>query len=133
MALPPRIPRATPDKSATKAAAKKARIAVPHMKLVRTLPCAATGKLGPSEVHHLMRGVERGTGMKAAGRYVIPLCHAVHVEITPHGDPEAVLMSRYGIDARALADALWAATGDPLAMHRAVLRASQDAAMRRRA
>lgn len=130
MALAPRIPRAVPGKSVAKAEAKKTREAKEHLKFVRTLPCCATGKPGPSDPHHLMRGADRDGGRKSSGRYTIPLCRKVHDEITPHGDPEAVLMERYGVDARALADALWAVTGDPLAMHRAVLRAWWEACRR---
>ena len=132
MPLPPRIPRAAPQRSAAKADAKKQREALWHVKLVKTLPCCACGKPAPNDPHHLMRGVERGTSMTAAGRYTIPLCRQHHTEITPHGDPEAVLMERYGVDARALAEALWSASPDAGAMQRAVLRAQQDARLRGR-
>ena len=66
-------------------------------------------------------------GMTTAGRWTIPLCRKVHDEITPHGDPEAVLMERYGVDARAVAEALWAASPDIKAMQRIVQRAHWDA------
>ena len=130
MSLPPRIPRAKSVKSVVKIEAKKTREARAHVELVKMLPCCATGQIAPSDPHHLMRGVERGTGMKAAGRYVIPVCRRVHDEIQPNGDPEVVLMERYGIDARALADALWAASPNVVAMQRVVFAARQRAALR---
>lgn len=118
-----------------KAEARKERIAKPHMDMVRSIQmCAATGKIGCVDVHHLMRGegVVRGMGMKAQGRYVIPLCRAVHDEITPTPNPEQVLMNRYGLDARALADALWQHRGDLDRMSRAVGRHYLDAQQRKR-
>lgn len=130
MALPARIQRRSPAKSAAKADERKQREARWHVDLVKMLPCCATGAPAPSDPHHLMRGVERGMGMTAAGRYVIPLSRVVHDEIQPNGDPEAVLMERYGIDGRALADGLWAASPDLAAMLRVVVRARQEAAMR---
>lgn len=120
--LAPRISRAVPGKSVVKAELRKEREALGHVKLVKTLPCAATGKVGPNDAHHLMRGVDRGTSIKAAGRYVIPLCRKVHEEITPQGDPEAVLLERYGVTARELADALWSVSPDVAAMQRIVMR-----------
>lgn len=133
MPRPARIAKTVPGKSRVKQEQKRERTAASHLKLIRQLPCCACARPPKSDPHHLMRGVERGMGMPAAGRFTIPLCRGHHEEITPHGDPEAVLMERYGIDARALADALWAASGDLPAMERIALRALQDAAMRRTA
>jgi len=128
----PRIPRTVPGKSNVKAEQKKERTAADHFEMVKSLPCCVTGNPPKNDGHHLMRGVERGMGIKAAGRYTIPLRHDIHVEITPKGDPEAFLMERYGVDARALADALWSVSGDYDAMERAVIRAFQDAQRRMR-
>ena len=133
MARQARIPKTVPGKSRVKQEKKRERTAAGHVKLIRQLPCCACASPPKSDPHHLMRGVERGMGLTAAGRYTVPLCRKHHTEITPHGDPEAVLMARYGIDARALADALWSASGELQAMERIVLRALQDAAMRRTA
>ena len=133
MGLAPRIPRAVPGKSVIKTEARKERIAKPHMDMVRAIQmCAATGRIGAVDVHHLMRGegVVRGMGMKAPGRYVIPLCRRVHDEITPTPNPEQVLMNRYGLDARALADALWQHRGNLNRMSRAVGRHYLDARQR---
>lgn len=129
----PRIPRTVPGKSLVKEEYKRERTAEAHVKAVGAIGiCAATGRVMKTDAHHLMRGVERGTGYKAAGRYTIPLGRDVHTEITPKGDPEAYLMEKYGLDARALSDALWSASGDPDAMERATIRASQDAQRRMR-
>ena len=133
MMLPPRINRSSPAKSAAKAEAKVKREARGHVELVKMLPCCATAKHGPNDAHHLMRlgSGERGMGLTTAGRWTIPLCRKVHQEITPHGDPEAVLMARYHIDARALAMALWSVSPDIKAMQRIVHRATWDARISR--
>lgn len=133
MALPPRIARQRTAKSAVKQVHKRDRAARPHVELVKLLPCAVCGRPGPGDAHHLMRGVERGMGLTAAGRYTIPLCRAHHDEAQRHGDPEAVLMKRHGVDARALAEALWAVSGDIGAMQRVAFRAHQESAQRRAA
>ena len=127
---PSRISRMVPGKSAVKAEAKKQRAARSHVELVKMLPCCATMSTAPSDPHHLMRGVERGIAMTAAGRYVVPLSRSVHTEITPHGDPEAVLMERYGVPARELADALWSVSPDVEAMLRIVHRTYWEAQQR---
>jgi hypothetical protein len=129
MPLPARIKRAVPGKSVVKAEEKERREARSHVELVKMLPCAATLKHGPSDPHHLMRvgPGERGMSLTTAGRWTIPLCRRVHMEITPHGDPEAVLMERYGIPARELAEALWSVSPDVEAMLRIVQRHHWDA------
>lgn len=128
-----RIPRTVPGKSAVKAEAKKQREARSHVDLVKMLPCCATNKHAPSDPHHLMRvgPSERGLGMKTPGRWTIPLSRGVHSEITDTPDPEAALMERYGVDARALAEALWSVSPDVKKMLRAVQRAYWDAQIRR--
>lgn len=132
MKRPARIPREVPGKSVVKEEYKRERTAAAHVRMVGQIGiCAATGHEMKTDAHHLMRGVDRGAGMKAAGRYTIPLGHDVHMEITPNGFPEFVLMEKYGLDARALADALWAVSGDEEAMRRITIRAAQDAKRRR--
>jgi hypothetical protein len=135
MKRPARIPRDVPAKSRVKAEAKRERIDAAHMKAVRAIGiCAATGRVMPVDVHHLMRAEPgcRGMGLKSPGRHTIPLGRDVHMEITPKGDPEAYLMEKYGLDARALAKALRTVSGDADAMERATIRASQDARTRLR-
>lgn len=130
MRRPPRIPREVIGKSIVKAEAKKERTAEAHLVLTRLLPCCATGQPGPSDPHHLMRGVDRGMSFTAAGRFTVPVCRRIHDEITPHGKPEEILMARYGVDARALADALWATSGDLQAMIRVNFKAFQESQQR---
>lgn len=79
-----------------------------------------------------MRGVTRGVGMKASDHYAIPLCRHVHEEITNSGNPDAILLDRWGIDGRELADALWSASPDFGSMQRVVLKAFQRAQIRNR-
>lgn len=127
----PRIPREVPAKSAVKDQYKRERTAAAHVRMVKQIGvCSATGREMETDSHHLMRGVERGTSYSAAGRYVIPLGRDVHDEIQPNGNPEAILMQRYGLDARALADALWSVSGDEEAMRRITIRAAEDARRR---
>ncbi len=114
MPLQPRIPRPSPIRSKAKAQAKKDRTSAEHMANVRaTMLCAATEQDGPVDVHHLMRGVTRGMGLRAAGKHTVPLSHSVHMDATGTGDPEGYLMERYGLDCRALADALWQHRDEP--------------------
>ncbi|MGF7178401.1 DUF968 domain-containing protein [Azospirillum doebereinerae] len=115
-----------------KAQVKKARTAADHVEQIRQLPCCACGLPPRSDPHHLMRGGDRGGNRTSSGRYTIPLCRKHHEEITPHGNPEAVLMARHGIEARALADALWAERGNLDGMMRAVVREHQSARQRLR-
>lgn len=131
----PRIPKDLPEWGSTKEEQKAERYAPKHLENIRQLPCAATLTGPRSDPHHLMRGegVARGTGLSAQDRWAIPLCRRVHDEITKTGNPEAVLMDRYGLDARALAEALWRNRGDLPAMRRAVERAYQDARLRQAA
>lgn len=133
--LPPRIPRQVPGKSVVKAEQKRERRAEDHVELVRQLPCAATGRPPRNDPHHVMRvgPGERGMSLTTGGRWTIPLSRAVHREITPHGDPEAVLLARYGVLARELATALWAASPDLEAMERIVRRHHQEARLRMKA
>jgi len=131
VSLPPRISHKQVTRSVVKAEAKKEREAKGHCKLVGILYCCATMKPGPSDVHHLMDAGDRGLSYKAAGRYTIPLCREVHSEITDKPYPEEWLLQKYGVLARELADALWAASPDPVAMQRVVLRAYQDAQRRK--
>lgn len=132
--LAPRIPRQVVGKSKVKAEMKRERTAAGHVELIRQLPCAATLTPPRSDPHHMMRvgPGERGLSMTTAGRWTIPLSRRVHIEITPHGDPEAVLLERYGVLHRELSIALWAASPDLDAMERIVERHFQDARRRLR-
>ena len=127
MALPARISRDVPGRSAVKEQAKKEREAASHVRLVGNLTCPITGATSNVDAHHLMRPEPgaRGMGLKSAGRWTIPLHRSIHEEITRQGDPEAYLMERYGLDARALTAALWTVSPDVEEMERVVFRAFQ--------
>lgn len=103
-----------------------------HRKMVKTLPCLACGKWGPSDPHHLQRGIpvgERGVGRKASDQYLIPLCRSCHDAAEAGGDDEAWLVAR-GYDGRDVAKSLWTERGDPEAMLRIITRARQGARLR---
>lgn len=88
-----------------------------HLACIRQLPCCVCGHNVPNEVHHLKATGERGMGVKSTDKNGVPLCP---ISIGGcHADVEAIgtknerrwFLDR-GIDALALADALWRATGD---------------------
>jgi hypothetical protein len=82
-----------------------------HLRFVAGLPCCICRRAGDTQVHHLLRGVVRGMGMKAADRHVIPVCTIHHAAIHAHGD-EAEFLALRNIDGPALAAALWSVSGD---------------------
>jgi len=77
-----------------------------HLDFVRSLPCSVCLKPGPSEAHHLLRGVPRGMGRKADDRHVIPLCHECHTGLHLSGNEVDFLT---GIDGPDLAARLYEA------------------------
>jgi hypothetical protein len=102
-----------------------------HLALIRQLPCAATGRRGPNDPHHLKEGLvyERGIGRKATDRWAVPLCRAKHEEVERIGSRnEQAWFRKHGIeDSLELAAALWRNTGDLDRMER-VLRAHMNGA-----
>ena len=83
-----------------------------HLAFVRELECPIYPGERPIEAHHLLRAdPSRGIGRKAADRYAIPLSRKAHSELHACGGEESWLAAR-GIDGRALAAALWCASGD---------------------
>jgi hypothetical protein len=100
-----------------------------HRKMVKRLPCLVGGKhANPpdylNDPHHLQRGLdpkERGTGRKAADRWLVPICRKHHKEAEKDGDDEAYFAAKR-IDARGIASALWTARGDEDAMRRIIER-----------
>jgi hypothetical protein len=102
-----------------------------HRKMVKRLPCLVCGKNGPSDPHHLKRALptnERGASRKAADRYLIPLCrdplndHGNGCHEKAEGTDDEAWLAENGIDGRAIAGALWRATGELDAMLRIVER-----------
>lgn len=87
-----------------------------HRKLVALLPCCITGKLPPNDPHHLCSGPavkERGAGMKATDRWLVPVCREIHDELGRIGTRNEIsYFLSHGIDPHELANALWNARGD---------------------
>lgn len=82
-----------------------------HLDFVRGLPCCLCKRPGDTQAHHLMRGVVRGMGLRAADRWTIPVCSIHHAAIHAHGDESEFLAMR-NVDGPALAAALWSVSGD---------------------
>ena len=106
MRLAPRIPRDVPRKVRE----PDYRKAPNHLAFVRKLPCLACNRPPPNAAHHAL-GLDLGRGMarKAADRWTTPLCDRCHM--TLH-DRNHNLLADLGIDERAVARALWKASGD---------------------
>lgn len=116
----PRIPRAVP----TGQREPRDGMSTSHLAMVRLLPCLACGASGCEAHHLLLADPTRGMSRKAADRWAIPVDRACHAEIHRLGYDEA-MFTAMGIDARAVASALWAARGDQDRMERIVFRARQ--------
>jgi hypothetical protein len=87
-----------------------------HLELVRQLPSCVSGVAGPCDPHHLRSGpalAERGVGMRATDRWVVPLTRAEHDELHRISSrlEEAWFLER-GIEVFELANALAVNTGD---------------------
>lgn len=82
-----------------------------HMEFVARLPCCLTGYHGV-QVHHLLRGVVRGTGMRARDCEVLPICPTLHAALHHDGNETRFLESHGLRNAVELAKVLWEHTGD---------------------
>jgi hypothetical protein len=96
-----------------------------HLALIRQLPCCVTGRAGPNDPHHLKSGPaakERGVGMRATDKWLVPLCRSAHDELERLGSrSEDAWFRAHGIaDVVELAAALWHGTGDVERMTRIV-------------
>jgi hypothetical protein len=88
-----------------------------HLELVRQLPSCVSGVAGHCDPHHLRSGPaaqERGVGMKATDRWVVPLMRIEHDELHRISSKlEAEWFRERGVaDVVELANALWLGTGD---------------------
>jgi len=116
------------------AASRRPGMSKRHLALICQLPCCVTGRPGPSDPHHIKSGparLERGTGLKATDRWLVPLSREKHSEIEDLGsrNEEAWFRER-GIDVVALAEALWAATGDLQEMERVLFKHTRGIGLR---
>lgn len=93
-----------------------------HLDCVRSLSCCVCSKGPRSECHHLKAGTnERGMGQRSSDRFAVPLCRDHHHDVEHVGTKnEQAWFEGYGIDALALADALWHSTGAVDLMQRIV-------------
>lgn len=90
-----------------------------HRRNVASLPCLVTGQR-PCDPHHLKRiGLdnERGTGYRNADRWAIPLLRRIHDVVEAQPDDVLYLSTRYGVDAKAIAEALWERQANKAAMY----------------
>ena len=126
MSLAPRISRTVPRSVRQERPGDSAK----HLSLVRQLPCCVPGCGSQSaEPHHLLRigGLPKGTGRKNEDRWAIPVCRTHHDAAHAAGNDEAWFAGQ-GIQARDLAEALWACRLKPNpeeSMARVVMRAKQ--------
>lgn len=125
MALQPRIPRQVyrpPPR-------KRPGDSRAHLAWIATLPCIVTGTEPCADAHHLlgnMDGLPKGMSRKNEDRWAVPVINAIHREAHAAGDDEAYFRSK-GLDARAIAAALWRVSGNTEAARRIIFRARQAA------
>lgn len=79
-----------------------------YLQFVSTLPCIISGTKSEDVIgHHLLRGVERGTGLKSPDNCVIPMSFRMHNALHANGN-ETEFLSKHGItDAPKLAKELY--------------------------
>lgn len=110
---------AKPRETKAKARDRRPGMSAAHLECVRALPCCACGRNPRSEAHHLLQTGERGAGLRSTDRQTVPLCTACHMDLHAGGSRnEHRFFERAGIDAMALAAALWAVTGNSPSMRR---------------
>lgn len=133
--MKPRILKAVP----TYVPRKREGMSALHLVHIRLLPCLICGEGGKwmtSDPHHLMRLLppdpgKRGMSLKSADRWTVPVCRKHHLEVTDANDDE--WFAARGIDARAVAAALWSERDQGIdALRRIIDRARQMAALKLR-
>ena len=132
MPLPPRIERTVPRPPPK----KRDGLDPQHLANIRCLPCLSCGRARPwftVDPNHLMRvgPGERGMSLKTRDRWCVPACRQCHNYVTDVGNDERWYADR-GIDARAVAEALWSVRGDLGKMRRIIERARQAAQLKMR-
>jgi hypothetical protein len=79
-----------------------------HREFVAAQACVVCGRK-PSDAHHLRFAQPRALGRKVSDEFTVPLCREHHRELHHRGD-EARWWKDAGVDAIAIARALWAQT-----------------------
>lgn len=110
-----------------------------HLAFIRALRiCAATGKHGPVDAHHLIHlenpdgTIDLRGGRKRGDDLTVPLEHGIHMQAHASGRPEEWLLETYGLQCRELCQALMRVSGDHEAGRRIIERSLQDALSRLR-
>lgn len=91
-----------PNVKANKAERKKPK----HLAFIRSLECMITGMPDPVP-HHLLRGVNRGMGMKADDKYTVPLSHDMHMQLHNNGNEIAFFEGYQITNLKAIAERLY--------------------------
>lgn len=76
-----------------------------HADVIRSLPCCACGRPGPSDPHHV-----RSRGAGGDRRHIAPLCRADHDAL--HRMGRASFEAARSVDLAAVAAELWARHGE---------------------
>lgn len=102
---------------------KRAGMSADHLALIRRLPCCISLAMPGGEAHHLKAGTrERGMGIRSTDKWALPMSHDLHMEVEAVGTRRELKWFRdRGIDAHALAAALWANTGNLATMTKVLL------------
>lgn len=116
-------PKTPKRKGNSKRAQKRPGMSADHLACIRKLPCCISLTMPGGEAHHIKAGTkERGMGMRSTDRWALPMRHDLHMEVERVGTRRELKWFRdRGIDAHALAAALWASTGNVPAMTKIVL------------
>lgn len=131
--MKPRIAKSMPEHNRR----EREGMSESHLADVRKCDCLGCGRVcqaGVIQPHHLLRTGDRGMSRRSADRWAVPLCFLCHDprqsgSVHHSGDEDAWFAQR-GIDARAVAAALWTERGNLEAMRRVVFRARQMARLK---
>lgn len=88
---------------------KRSRIKdLKYLRFVSSLPCIISGVWSEDVCgHHLLRGVDRGMGMKASDDVVLPMNYRYHMSLHASGD-ETWFLAKHGVmDAPSIARYLY--------------------------
>lgn len=102
-----------------------------HRAWIRTLPCVACGKAGPSECAHVRSSLDGGMGIKPADRFCLPLCGPGGCHHQQHEIGEDAFFGALGIDPVDVSLRLWTVTGSDEQGLRTIERARQAVALHR--
>lgn len=95
-----------------------------HLDWLKTLPCIVTGVEPCGDAHHLLGNLDgrpKGMGRTNRDKDAVPVIRAIHDQAHDSGNDDAYFRSK-GLDARAIAQALWSVTGDTAAAMRIIHR-----------